>query len=152
MNMRRVAAFLATLGPIGYLPAPGTVATFVTVPFVFWAQSNLTLTQFSLLLLALSLFSFFIIRYSMSLFKKYDDPSEVVLDEVVGCFITFWGLPLCAPIVILGLLLFRFFDITKLGFIKRLETVGGATGIMLDDIAAAIITNLLLRLVMHACL
>jgi phosphatidylglycerophosphatase A len=43
--------------------------------------------------------------------------------------------------------LFRFFDILKPPPIRMLERVGGGFGVMCDDVAAGIITNLILQVV-----
>ena len=58
-----------------------------------------------------------------------EDPSQIVIDEVLGTLITFINIPLELPYIILGFCLFRFFDITKCCGIKRLENIGKGWGI-----------------------
>lgn len=84
-----------------------------------------------------------------SLLQK-KDPPEVVIDEVLGQWIT------CLPFAALtfweyaaAFALFRLFDITKPWPVKRLEEVGGGIGIMIDDAAAGIYAMLCLA-VLHA--
>jgi phosphatidylglycerophosphatase A len=68
------------------------------------------------------------------------------LDEVVGVFISVSFLPKKIGYIIGGFLLFRFFDIVKPYPIRRLEEkVKGGLGVMLDDVVAAIYTNLILQ-------
>lgn len=67
------------------------------------------------------------------------DPSEVVIDEVFGQWITL--LPLAAPTFwdyAAAFAFFRLFDIAKPWPVRRLETVGGGLGIMIDDAAAGV--------------
>ena len=72
-----------------------------------------------------------------------EDPPEVVIDEVAGCWIACWGLEPTYAIV--GLFLFRIIDITKPFPVKQMESLPGGIGIMADDIVGGIMANLLLR-------
>jgi len=51
------------------------------------------------------------------------------------------------PQLIIGFLLFRFFDIVKPLGIKRFEEMSGEWGVVLDDLVAGLISNLILRLI-----
>ena len=80
------------------------------------------------------------------------DPSEIVIDEVVGMLIALW--PLSAGLTmmgaaahvwpwpgwVLGFLLFRFFDIVKPPPVSWADNLPGAMGVMLDDIVAGALT------------
>lgn len=145
MKIDRLFAWCATLGPIGYLPASGSWATLVTLLIVF-LFSRMNNWWYSIATLALAGFSYLIIKQVMAQYSK-KDPSEIVLDELVGCLVTFFAVPISPIILVAGFLLFRFFDITKLGPIGWFEKVDGAAGILLDDIAAGFISNLILQLV-----
>lgn len=145
---KSIAAWCATVGPIGYLAAPGTVATMVTVPFAYWLNIHLANQWHYLMAVGiLIVLSLFIIRNALQDFHTYHDPSEIVLDEVVGCMLVFWGVTMCTSQVVVGLILFRLLDIVKLGWIKRAEDFPGACGIVADDLLAALVTNGMLRLV-----
>ncbi len=82
------------------------------------------------------------------------DPAEVVIDEVVGMAITLLALPSYSlghagswlAWAFVGFVLFRIFDITKPLFIKKLENLPGAWGIMLDDVAAGLVSAFFLWL------
>ena len=67
-----------------------------------------------------------------------EDPGHVVIDEVAGQLVALIGISADWPHVLLALLLFRLFDITKPPPIRQLERLPTGTGIMLDDIAAGI--------------
>ncbi|HVW14449.1 MAG TPA: phosphatidylglycerophosphatase A [Mucilaginibacter sp.] len=75
------------------------------------------------------------------------DPSRVVIDEAAGMCITLLFIPVNIVHVLVGLVLFRFFDIAKPFFIKRMERLPGGWGIMLDDVLAGIYANVLLQAV-----
>ncbi len=77
------------------------------------------------------------------------DPSEVVIDEVVGMWIALFPVSFGARMMgadilalypgwIVAFLAFRFFDITKFGPIGKADRRGDATGVMLDDVYAGV--------------
>ena len=73
------------------------------------------------------------------------DPSRIVVDEMVGMWISLlWvgsgWIPLLSAFV-----LFRFFDIVKPLGIHKTEQLPGGIGVMTDDILAGIYTNLILQ-------
>ncbi len=148
MSISRILAMIATLGPIGYFTAPGTVASIVAIPGMAWIHSlfpsEITYGAFCFIFCAVSIV---IINKSLVHFKRLEDPSEIVLDEVVGCLFVFWGIPLTTESIIVGLILFRFFDILKIGGVGYVEKLVNAWGIVLDDVAAALISNIILRLI-----
>ena len=73
------------------------------------------------------------------------DPARVVIDEVAGMCISLLFVPVTIKYVITALVLFRFFDIAKPLFIRKLEKLPGGWGIMLDDVLAGIYANILLN-------
>ena len=70
------------------------------------------------------------------------DPSIVVIDEVVGQWISFFLLPLTLPTVIVSFFLFRAFDVLKPPPARQVEDVPHGWGIMLDDVIAGIYANI----------
>jgi phosphatidylglycerophosphatase A len=73
------------------------------------------------------------------------DPSIVVVDEVVGQWVTLTALPFTPMTAGLGFLLFRVMDIVKPWPARDLESVPGGWGIMADDVAAGLYANLIVR-------
>ena len=135
----------ARVGFAGKSPvAPGTcgsLAAIVLAPFVF-----LPLPFSGRLLLLLAVFAVGVAasgRAETLLQKK--DPPEVVIDEVLGQWLT------CLPFAAMALweyaaafVLFRVFDILKPWPVRRLEDIGGGLGIMIDDAAAGLYAMLCL--------
>ena len=83
--------------------------------------------------------------------KRVLDPPAIVWDEWVGLLFTLWLVPFGWWTLLVGFLLFRFFDMLKPWPISWLDKhIHGGTGIMLDDIAAAIPALIILRLMLWA--
>lgn len=67
------------------------------------------------------------------------DPQIVVVDEVVGQWLTLAGATRLTPMALLyAFILFRLFDIWKPPPVRQLEKLSGGTGIVLDDAMAGI--------------
>ena len=75
------------------------------------------------------------------------DSYRVVIDEVAGMAVTLLAIPVTWQYVGIGLVLFRFFDIAKPLFIRKMEKLRGGWGVMMDDMLAGVYANLLLQIV-----
>jgi phosphatidylglycerophosphatase A len=140
-------ATVATLGPVGYFVAPGTLATVITLPFVYMLNAaQLNYQSYIALVFALFIASLLIVKQALVCFDQNEDPSEIVLDEIIGCLLTFWMIPVSTQSILVGFLLFRAFDIIKFGWIKRAESLADAWGVIGDDILAGLLANFILRL------
>lgn len=73
------------------------------------------------------------------------DPGRVVIDEIVGFGVTVALLPRSIPLAIAGFLVFRVLDVLKPSPARQFERLPAGWGVMLDDIAAGLYSNLLLR-------
>jgi phosphatidylglycerophosphatase A len=71
------------------------------------------------------------------------DPSIVVIDEIVGMWITLLFHPKTIPVMIIGFFAFRAMDIIKPQPARAMEQIPNGWGIMLDDVVAAVYANLL---------
>lgn len=144
---RRFVIALATLGPLGGLPAPGTWGSAAGVGLyavVFHGYNNgADRWTFALLALVAAAFATLVCHLA-ELFLKKKDPGEVILDEFVAMPLVFagFGHELRAAHhawawYLAGFLFFRLFDIAKPFGIKALQRVGGGFGIVVDDLLAA---------------
>ena len=77
--------------------------------------------------------------------KLGHDPSPVTIDEVVGMWASLWFLPHTPVYIAAAFLLFRIFDIIKPFPARYFYTRPGGWNIMLDDVMAALYTNLILQ-------
>ncbi|MBP6004481.1 MAG: phosphatidylglycerophosphatase A [Pyrinomonadaceae bacterium] len=77
-----------------------------------------------------------------------NDPSEAVVDEVMGQLITFCFVPFGIgwPFILAGFLLFRFFDIWKPYPIDALQVLPGGIGVCADDIVAGVYAGVCLAI------
>ena len=78
-----------------------------------------------------------------------DDPSEVVIDELAGQWLALIGLPHSIGFAIASFIIFRILDIAKPFPINQLEKLAQGWGVMLDDIAAGLITFGLINLYIY---
>jgi phosphatidylglycerophosphatase A len=78
----------------------------------------------------------------------HPDPSIVVIDEIVGMWISLLWLPVSLPSFVIAFLAFRIFDVTKPQPANLVEHFPGGWGIMLDDLVAAVYANLGTRIVL----
>ncbi len=75
------------------------------------------------------------------------DPGIVVIDEIVGIWVSLLFLPFTPATAVLGFLLFRVLDMRKPYPARQLEALPDGLGIMADDLMAGVYANLLLRVV-----
>ncbi|MBL7069793.1 MAG: phosphatidylglycerophosphatase A [Candidatus Omnitrophica bacterium] len=140
---KRITKGILTVFGIGYLPlAPGTFASVVAVLFYFVIRNNLFLYLTSTAFLII--IGFVVSRDAEKIFKE-KDPKEVVIDEFCGMLVAYMLVPFTTPNVIWGFIIFRIFDILKVYPLERLERLKKGRGIMLDDLAAGVLTNILLQ-------
>ena len=142
----RIAKLFATFFYLGYFPfAPGTVGTLGAI-VLFYLLSGLSFTFYLLFLLIFIVFSIWVSDVS-SKNSAESDPKYVVVDEVCGFLVSMMLIPANLMFIVLGFLIFRFFDVLKPPPLKNLERLPGGYGIVADDIAAGIYTNIVLHFV-----
>lgn len=132
---------------IGYLPgAPGSIATiagfFLSVvlspdPRLYWTVT------------AVITIVGFIVSEKMEVMSKEKDPSCIVIDEVAGCLIAFYSLPINPVVTVTTFFLFRAFDMFKIYPVNKFEELPGGKGIMIDDLFAGIYTNVTMQIALR---
>lgn len=142
--MSKSLKWIATLGSIGYLPAPGTMGTIAALPLAYGISCMQVQWQLVATMILCGV-SYFVIDGALKYFTT-SDPSHIILDEVIGTLVTFCDLSYSPFVWVLGFILFRLFDIFKPFGIARLEKIPGSFGILIDDIAAGVLAHVILRL------
>ena len=144
------SVWIATAGGVGYFPvAPGTAGSLVGVGIVLalgllpvtfrWRSAAVAVVAVILMILGAAAAS------KAETFFGRVDPSQVVIDEVVGQMIALVAWPVAGwKTYVAGFILFRFFDIVKPFPAGRCERIAGGWGIMLDDVVAGAYSLLLL--------
>lgn len=148
MNIRVSAIkVLSTFLYIGYLPfIPGTFASIAAV-FLFYLNRNNTFFHM-LLTLVLLILGFLVGGEAERVFNKKDSP-RIVIDEVSGMLLAFLLIPYDIKLVVIGFILFRLLDTLKPYPVQRLQKLRGSLGIMIDDMVAALYTNIILQLLLR---
>jgi phosphatidylglycerophosphatase A len=133
-------------------PGPGTWSSLATT--LIWFALGRALPSgmrlpihFAILALATALGIPAATRIARALGKK--DPGIVVIDETAGQLLTLLGAPLNWQSMLVGLILFRVFDITKPFPIRRLEKLPEGMGIVVDDLGAGLYAVMLMHLLLH---
>lgn len=144
-----MSQFIATLFGIGQMrPAPGTWGSLAALPlaYVWVALTGAPLFAVSIVVLYyLGLWA----TIKETAGKDDHDPSEIVIDEVVGqwtallpvIIATFYlevALHTLWPFWLLAFVLFRVFDIAKPWHVGWADRRDDATGVMLDDVIAGL--------------
>ena len=141
--MARLIKLIATCFYLGFIPfAPGTFGSLFGLGIYSLIYSN------HILYMAVTLLFVCLGFLSCGLAEKIfgqKDPKQIVIDEAAGLLVTLFLIPPKIIYLISGFLLFRLFDIIKPYPLRKLEKINCASGIMLDDLGAAVYTNLILQ-------
>ena len=144
-----MSAAIATIFGIGYLrPAPGTWGSLFAIILAILIVEVFGVIGFIFALLSITIFGWWATSVYLKQIKT-KDPSEVVIDELVGQWIAVLPIAISAfyfklepfdlwPGWISSFLFFRIFDILKPSLIGWADEKTGALGVMLDDIFAGI--------------
>jgi len=149
MNFRdKLVIFLATGFYAGNMPvAPGTFGTAVGLVFC-WVLSLAGIFPYLAATCAVILFSVWIAHETEKLLDQ-KDPGRIVIDEIAGILVTFAGVEFTVLSAIFGFFIFRGFDIVKPFPIRAVEKrVPGGAGVVLDDVIAGIMSNVVLRILL----
>lgn len=162
-----VALALTTWG-VGYLPLmPGTFGSMVGVAIYFGVVAfdssaggrlvaagytseqitAITWASNSILLVAFIIIGIWASGRSIAILGN-TDPSEAVVDEVLGTLTTLLFIPHGASwiFVLVGFALFRLFDIWKPYPIDSLQTLPAGVGVCADDIVAGVYAGMCLSI------
>jgi phosphatidylglycerophosphatase A len=175
----RLALAIATALGTGYLPkAPGTFGSLVGAFIAWLAWAGISLHDYrqggwdprAVTVITLNVSSITFIQIAgglavlvsaigawaadrVALHLQKSDPQIVVIDEVAGQMISYFGLATTATLslnwkyLLAGFILFRVFDIWKPFPARLAESLPGGLGIMADDWVAGVYAALVLALV-----
>ena len=143
--VKGIVIFLATGCYVGYSPlVPGTTGTLAAIPIYFFL-SRLSPLYYMAILLGFIYIAIWASDEAEVLLQSRDC-RHIVIDEMVGFILAMFMVPPTLRSILLGFFLFRALDIIKPFPIRILEErVRGGYGVVLDDIAAGIYTNLIIH-------
>lgn len=144
--LRTPSGFLAFGFGSGLAPfAPGTFGTLAAIP-PYLLMAQLSWPGYAFMLLLTFVLGIYLCEQTSKNLGVHDH-GGIVWDEFVGLWITLFMIPFEWHWLLLGFVLFRFFDIIKPFPIKWLDQkVQGGLGIMIDDVLAGVFAWLILML------
>ena len=126
---------IATLGPIGKLPfAPGTWGSLAAVIIWWLILSRLKPFWYWTILLITAVIGIWSAGRAEE--ELGEDAGEIVIDEVLGQWITLAACPRNICSVVLAFIIFRILDIWKPFPIRKSQDLHGGTGVVIDDALA----------------
>ncbi len=145
--MIKLHKLIATVFGIGYVgKGGGTIAAAACcILWILIPADDFTIYRQVLLTIAVSVLGVWSGNAVDAIWGK--DSNKVVIDEVAGMMVTLLFIPVQLKFVLAGFVLFRFFDIAKPLFIKKMELLPKGWGVMADDLLAGIYSHILLKVI-----
>lgn len=155
MELGRIAVFLATGAHVGSLALPAvagrkwTGAGFLGTlqGLALWWLLPVEPLPYLAAVLFLTLLACVVCGAAEQALGRHDD-TRIVLDEIVGFWWAAAWLPRTWPYALASFALFRVFDSLKPPPARQLERLPGGWGIVADDVGAALVANLAVRLLL----
>lgn len=140
--MKRSLIILLSSGlGLGFIPkAPGTFGTVLGLLLAVLMPDNIYLV------LGVSVLGIWASQEAEKVFAEHDSP-KIVIDEVAGYLIAAYNRH--GYYLIVAFILFRILDILKPPPINQLQKLPGGLGVMADDLAAGLATNLIIGLIAY---
>lgn len=141
-NRQKISAFFATGFGSGYWPwGPGTAGALVGT--LMWMGCGCVVTEWTLFWITLTaiIIATAVGSWTTDQLEPVwgEDPSRVVIDEMIGVWIPLLASPIGSwKYALISFVLFRFFDILKPLGIRSLDRRHGGFWVMADDILAGI--------------
>ena len=146
----KLSKFISTFFYIGFLrPAPGTWGSITGIILAYILLITIGFSAFCFILLLSILIGFWSTKNYLKKNSEKSDPSEVVIDEVIGQWIAILPIGYILNldaflsdglwfVWLWAFVSFRVFDVFKIGLIGWADNLEGALGVLLDDILAGI--------------
>lgn len=147
--MKKLAVTIASGLGTGLIPiAPGTWGTALAAAglslFIYYDIGSLLAVLVALIIICTAA-GYWAIRNLPE--DWVQDDQRIVIDEVLGMLITVVWLPLEWRTIVLGFILFRFFDILKPLGIRTFDRQKTDWAVLVDDMIAGVYANIVLRVI-----
>ncbi len=138
--------FVATGCYLGKIPfAPGTFGSFFGLLLCFILSG--IYTGWAVFITVIFIAGAVWISHTAEKILKKEDPGCIVIDEMAGMMVTLVGLPFNLFTAGAGFIVFRLLDIIKPFPVRALERrLGGGIGVVMDDVLAGVMGNIILRI------
>jgi phosphatidylglycerophosphatase A len=148
--MKRLAVVISSGFGSGFIkPGPGTWGT--AVAFLISAMIYVSGVSDSLYIPIILTIAFYAAGlWSIGVLEDEweDDDQRIVVDEMIGYWITIILIPISWTSLILAFFLFRAFDIVKPFGIRRFDEIKTNWAVLVDDVVAGIYANIALRIIL----
>ncbi len=157
------AVLVGTALGAGLMPlAPGTWGTLIAIPLAYFTTDWCFAAKAALWLLLTALGTWAAKFFDQTFGSK--DNQSIVMDEVVGYWLTAWTAGRNIHMILAAFVLFRLFDITKPPPVRQIDRWSkkkagesnsesaawwGGFGVMADDVAAGVIGLAVMLLLQH---
>ena len=144
MNKNIFLIKFSEIYPVGkFKYAPGTIASLLTCVLFFYLNKYFQIEIIIFIFFVVFFISLLSIHNYLKLYGNKDHQS-IVIDEFLGQYVALLSIPLFNlennfENISIIFLLFRFFDISKIG-LRSIENIPGPFGILFDDIIGGIYT------------
>lgn len=137
----RLLLTIGSIGPLGHLPASGTVAVAVAgIPLSWLMRHYLPPTSYWIIVVAYTALAVWLHDIGDRMLGEKDS-RKLVLDELVGWFIAAAVMPFTWQTITIAFLLERAIDIAKIPPARWIERrVPGGLGVVGDDVIAGLYT------------
>ncbi|MBN1497973.1 MAG: phosphatidylglycerophosphatase A [Spirochaetes bacterium] len=143
----KIKELLFTAFYAGYSPvAPGTAGSLVgmAIYFIEYLIFGERSWIVNLIVILVLFYPCTVLAGEGERFFGTKDPSPVVIDEVIGYWISVMFFPFNVKIALSAFVIFRILDVVKPWPAGRLQRLKGGLGIMIDDSVVAVYTFLIL--------
>jgi len=141
--IKNFSLFFCTGFGVGFFPFfPGTIASFIILPVVWFVKINLSLEILIFCITIYYFFSFLLLKVLL-LNNKDKDPKYIVCDEYIGQTI---ALIFCNEKIVdyfLAFFLFRVLDISKPFPISYFDSQKSTSSVLIDDVIAGLIVAIM---------
>jgi phosphatidylglycerophosphatase A len=150
---QRLMLLVGSIGPLGHMPASGTVAVAVAgIPLAYLMGRYLPLGWYLAVTIAFTGFSIWLHDVGDRILGEKDS-RKLVLDELAGFFFAMIAIPMDSPrtiwLLVIGFFLERGIDIAKVPPANVIENrLPGGWGVVGDDVVAGLYTMGILHLLM----
>ena len=140
----KLVKFVASGCLSGYAPiAPGTAGSALAA-LIYWFGPELSGLDWFIVLPVFYLVAGAISFDAERIWGK--DAGHIVIDEMIGFYVSVAFLPKTLPVVLAAFFLFRAADIVKPPPARPSERLPGGWGVVTDDVVAGVYANLLIRI------
>ena len=134
---------MSTFFYVGYLPLiPGTFGSMAGILVFYLVKGNFTVYLLTALIVTIL---GFLSSGQAERMLQVKDARCIVIDEVSGMLLSLLFVPYDIRLVLMGFFIFRLLDTLKPYPAGGFQNFKGSAGIMLDDLIAAVYTNIILQ-------